>query len=256
MAGIKINDLTPLGRNLISTDELELSLTGAAGSRKITGAQLTAGLQPTLSLTTTGTSGAATLVGSTLNIPQYSGGGGLQGPHALIPLASGNITSPIIQSISSGSSSTFVGNRINAYPFIPNQNITTSNLYVFVAGGSAGSLCRIAIYDDLNGYPNNRLYLSSDLDLSTNGQKTALTTFNFVAGTIYWLAFHGNSIATNATMNNFASQVLLPIRMSSATVSPTNIFNSATFTTGTPDPFPPLGSYAATNIPAILITKA
>jgi hypothetical protein len=32
--------------------------------------------QSTLSLTTTGTSGAATLIGSTLNIPQYSGGGG------------------------------------------------------------------------------------------------------------------------------------------------------------------------------------
>ena len=32
--------------------------------------------QATLTLTTTGTSGAATLVGATLNIPQYSGGGG------------------------------------------------------------------------------------------------------------------------------------------------------------------------------------
>lgn len=32
--------------------------------------------QDTLTLTTTGTSGAATLVGSTLNIPQYGGGGG------------------------------------------------------------------------------------------------------------------------------------------------------------------------------------
>jgi len=32
--------------------------------------------QDSLTLTTTGTSGAATLVGSTLNIPQYSGGGG------------------------------------------------------------------------------------------------------------------------------------------------------------------------------------
>lgn len=32
--------------------------------------------QPTISLTTAGTSGAATLVGATLNIPQYSGGGG------------------------------------------------------------------------------------------------------------------------------------------------------------------------------------
>ena len=33
-----------------------------------------AGVQPTLRLTTTGTSGSATLVGDTLNIPQYSGG--------------------------------------------------------------------------------------------------------------------------------------------------------------------------------------
>jgi len=33
--------------------------------------------QGTLTLTTTGTSGAATLVGNTLNIPQYSGGGGM-----------------------------------------------------------------------------------------------------------------------------------------------------------------------------------
>ena len=32
--------------------------------------------QSTLTLTTTGTSGAATLIGATLNIPQYSGGGG------------------------------------------------------------------------------------------------------------------------------------------------------------------------------------
>lgn len=33
--------------------------------------------QGTITLTTTGTSGAATLVGNTLNIPQYSGGGGM-----------------------------------------------------------------------------------------------------------------------------------------------------------------------------------
>jgi hypothetical protein len=37
------------------------------------------GKQQTLTLTTTGTSGAATLVGGTLNIPQYSGGGGGSG---------------------------------------------------------------------------------------------------------------------------------------------------------------------------------
>lgn len=36
--------------------------------------------QGTITLTTTGTSGAATLIGGTLNIPQYSGGGGMTNP--------------------------------------------------------------------------------------------------------------------------------------------------------------------------------
>ena len=40
MAGKKINDLTALGRDLASTDLLELSLAGGTGSRKITGQQI------------------------------------------------------------------------------------------------------------------------------------------------------------------------------------------------------------------------
>lgn len=43
--------------------------------------------QDTLTLTTTGTSGAATLVGSTLNIPQYSGGGGVANPSVISLIA-------------------------------------------------------------------------------------------------------------------------------------------------------------------------
>jgi hypothetical protein len=65
MAGKKIGELTPLGRNLISTDELELSLTGSEGSRKVTGAQITAGLQPTLvSGTNIKTVNSTTILGS------------------------------------------------------------------------------------------------------------------------------------------------------------------------------------------------
>ena len=41
-----------------------------------TGDQDLSGKQDNITLTTTGTSGAATLVGATLNIPQYTGGGG------------------------------------------------------------------------------------------------------------------------------------------------------------------------------------
>ncbi|NBS62019.1 MAG: hypothetical protein EBT26_08300 [Microbacteriaceae bacterium] len=51
--------------------------------------------QSAITLTTTGTSGAATLVGSTLNIPQYSGGGGGSGT-----VTSVGLTAPSIFTVS------------------------------------------------------------------------------------------------------------------------------------------------------------
>jgi hypothetical protein len=45
-------------------------------TRSVTVQQLVGGSTAPLSLTTTGTSGAATLINNVLNIPQYSGGGG------------------------------------------------------------------------------------------------------------------------------------------------------------------------------------
>jgi len=186
-----------------------------------------------------------------------SGGSGLRGIHALIPLSSGNFTSSQIQASSSASASAFTSNRLIAYPFIPAQNITTSNLFINVQTLAAGSLCRIAIYDDLNGYPNNRLFLSSDLDCSTTGNKTATTSFSFVSGVVYWLAFHGNSQTTNAGIVNFGVTQLLPIRNTSATAAANHIFVSSTFTLGTPTTFPTASpSFSAGNIPAIIITKA
>lgn len=56
---------------------LSLTTTGTSGASTLAGSVLNIPVyQGQLTLTTTGTSGAATLVGDTLNIPQYSGGGG------------------------------------------------------------------------------------------------------------------------------------------------------------------------------------
>ena len=53
--------------------------------------------QNTLTLTTTGTSGAATLVGSTLNIPEYAGGGGgVTSVTGTAPVVSSGGTTPAI----------------------------------------------------------------------------------------------------------------------------------------------------------------
>lgn len=74
------NGFTGTVSNSTTTPTLSLSLQNATTSQS---GQLTStdwntfnNKQNAITLTTTGTSGAATLVGSTLNIPQYGGGGG------------------------------------------------------------------------------------------------------------------------------------------------------------------------------------
>lgn len=71
----------------------------ADGYLKSTDFSTFAAKQDAITLTTTGTSGAATLVGSTLNIPQYSGGGGggtITSVTGTSPIASSGGTTPDI----------------------------------------------------------------------------------------------------------------------------------------------------------------
>jgi hypothetical protein len=73
-------DLSSTVANGTTTPVITLNVPDASATNRgaLTAANWTTfnGKQDTLTLTTTGTSGAATLIGSTLNIPQYSGGGG------------------------------------------------------------------------------------------------------------------------------------------------------------------------------------
>jgi hypothetical protein len=212
--------------------------------------------QNTLTLTTTGTSGAATLVGDTLNIPQYSGGGGggLKGIHSLIPLKSGDVTNTVMISVNPLSNTAFTTNRLVAYPFIPNQDFTSSDLFVNVNTLGVGSFCRIAVYSDLNGYPNTLLFVSSDLNCSTTGKKTALATINFVAGTTYWLAFHGGAVASSLSCILQAQS--MPIKSNTVASMANSYFYALAFTTPTPATFLANQSAISQNLQYIGITKA
>lgn len=210
--------------------------------------------QDDLTLTTTGTSGAATLVGSTLNIPQYSGGsGGLKGFHALIPLSSGSQSSSSTLGGNLSTGGGFTTNRLLAYPFIPNQSFTLSNLQINVTAGVAGSFCRIAVYTDLNGVPNTSMFISSDLDCSTVGLKTALTSISFVAGTTYWLAFHGGATSSSTTI--IPSTQMIPLKSGGISVS-NMLYKTLAFGGGTPSSFGGSILYSVSNVPLILITIA
>lgn len=72
MSNIKISQLNNATTPLAGTEVVPIVQSGS--TKKVSVSNIVAGKQDTLTLTTTGTSGAATLVGSTLNIPQYSGG--------------------------------------------------------------------------------------------------------------------------------------------------------------------------------------
>jgi len=267
--------------------------------------------QDALTLTTTGTSGAATLVGSTLNIPQYNGGvtavtgtapvvssggttpaismaaattsvngylrstdwttfnnkqaslvsgtniktingtsilgsgdlvvgggGGGGGAHAFIIPSSANWSNPMVNSfISNENFITLItnANRITAYPFIPFNTITSTALVIACVSGVASALGRVAIYSNLNGNPNTRLYQSADLDLSTSGDKTVTTAFTFTAGTTYWLAFH---VSTAVTMRAIPSTAMIPVFSNSSQIY-NHYYQGRAFGSGAPATFSP-----------------
>jgi hypothetical protein len=177
-------------------------------------------------------------------------GSGASGVHALLPLASGQSTYAATTSQGLASTSTTF-NRVYAIPFIPNQNITTSALYMNVAGATPSGQARILIYSNLNGLPDQKLYESTNLDCSTIGIKTATTTFNFVAGTTYWLCLH-NSPTFNVSYIN--SSGAFPLSISGVGNAFTHVYvtaslGSAPTTFGTP-------TFASGNTPFVGITKA
>ena len=78
--GTSGTDVNVSGSPVTTSGDITLNIPTASGSNtgKLSSTDWTTfnGKQDSITLTTTGTSGAATFVGNTLNIPQYSGGGG------------------------------------------------------------------------------------------------------------------------------------------------------------------------------------
>lgn len=206
-------------------------------------------VQNALSLTTTGTSGAATLVGSTLNIPQYSGGGA-SGIHVQLQPTSGMSVSPLVNGNGVTTVATIL-NRMYAIPFIPNKTFTSSSLAINVTVLAAGGNGRILIYSDLNGKPDTKIFESSNLDCSTTGFKTATLSQTFNAGTTYWLCTYFNSATITVSAHAIVGLMYIANSgsgySSSYFITPT--FGSAPTTFGS-------GSLSGTNVPAIYINVA
>lgn len=136
-------------------------------------------------------------------------GGGGGGTHVIVKPQTGNQVSALIAPTNSGFNVGAIGFRMQAFPFYPASSFTCSSLTLNVTTLIAGGIARILIYSDLNGKPSVKLYESANLDCSTTGLKTASTTFNFVAGTKYWITVQSNnaSIAFTLQPQNFSTIV-------------------------------------------------
>ena len=175
----------------------------------------------------------------------------LAGVHSIVPMASGDVTYNGLAASTSATNQT--GLVVRVAPYIPAQSITTSNLFISVTTATAGALCTIVIYSDLNGLPNTRLYESSDLDCSTLGLKTATTSFSFVAGTRYWLGIKTNGTA--ASRLHLTSTSSLTLSMTGANSNIAFQRTGITYASPAPSPF---GTPALTTVGncALFITKA
>ena len=134
------------------------------------------------------------------------GGGGASGIHTILKgggsLFGGVETSNLISSANL-SSYTCQPNQMAYFPYVPNNDFTSTSLSFNVTSATAGAKCKLYIYshDGING-PNSRLYESAEIDLSTTGSKTILTTFSFTKGTVYWFGIFSNIFGPNISAMN------------------------------------------------------
>jgi hypothetical protein len=145
-----------------------------------------------------------------------SGGSGLQGVHAVLPLKTGSAIT-FTTTIPTWSGTNFQANRLYLAPFIPAQNVISDAMQFFVNIAQPNSLGRLLIYSDNNGEPNLKLYETPDINFSTTGMKTVLNSFTFSSGTRYWIAFHGGSVISGTI--NVSSAGMIPLSGSAASVS-------------------------------------
>lgn len=148
-------------------------------------------LQPTLvSGTNIKTINGTSVLGSGNLAISGSGGGGI---HVLSQPYTGMAVGLALTTANHNGTTSLSANTMHLFPFIPASTFTIDQILLPVVTNAASGQATIAIYSDLNGRPNSRLYLSTIIDCSTTGNKILTTSFTFTAGTKYWFSLTQNN---------------------------------------------------------------
>ena len=157
----------------------------------------------------TGAGVTATNVGNavTVNIPS-GGGGEVTGLQSAVYSSLFNFkTSNALSAISTQNHPVNAG--MQYVPYIPNTTFTCVEFSINVAVAQATGSARICVYSSSNNVPTNLLYSSADLDCSTTGTKSVISSFIFTKGTTYWLGLQANLGSINVT--GLATDASIPI---------------------------------------------
>jgi hypothetical protein len=213
MSNVKISQLNNASTPLAGTEVVPIVQSGS--TKKVTVSNIVAGKQDTLTLTTTGTNGAATLVGSTLNIPQYSGG-------------SAN-PSVIALSVTNGTAVTGTTNdTLSRSLLIPANTFTGNGMLEILARsfktGSAGNQSLRAYTNtsaSLTGATLIATFLAASSQVLPQGIRTFRINSNTLTGTFAstsgnsdYVAANGKSSTTfNTTVDNY---IIFSIQLTNA----------------------------------------
>ena len=182
----------------------------------------TSSKQAALTLTTTGTSGAATLSAGTLNIPQYAGGGSMTWPSAAgIAVYSGSstwgtsLTAPagtIVgtsdsqaltnKTIAAGSNSIsgLTNSNLSGSAGISNANLANASTTVNGQACTLGSTCTVADSTKVTSVSNVSAYMGGGEQSVTVSSNAA--TCNWGSGSTCVLTAQNNTTAWTLTMSN------------------------------------------------------
>ena len=174
------------------------------------------GKQNTISLTTTGTSGAATLSGDTLNIPQYSGGGGGSGT-----VTSVGLTAPSIFNVG-GSPVTTSGTLALTYSgnALPLANggtgaTTQANARITLGGTTSG----ISLFTLTNSVSDKFIKVNSNNTITLLNANDTRTSIGAGTGNVSsvgmtvptFLSVSGSPVTSSGTLAVSLSGVPLPV---------------------------------------------
>ena len=169
--------------------------------------------QGAITLTTTGTSGAATLVGNTLNIPQYSGGGGSMA-------IGGSITSATAGSVLyAGASGVLAQSNSNFYYDYTNNRLglgTTSPEVMLQLGSNDNTNKVFSVR-----YSSVPLYINGGYDGTYALSTFSINNYNTSAGSSSWGGF-SNTLYSSAAVQLASSTIGAEIRFLTSATPNTN----------------------------------